>query len=671
MSDFNLSSNMNLPIPVVGVAPGPEYATNVNNALTLVDQHDHSPGYGVPITPAGMDINVALNFSLNGAQNVAYVNLTPQITPPSVGSIYESGVDLYYIDGLGNEIQITANGAVAGTPGSIANLVAPASASYVAGSSSFVWQSDTNIAADMDFGAAIMRNLSPNSTFALTLQPPTLSNNYSITLPTLPLASKIMTIGATGIISAVTDVDNSTIQISSNNIGIKNSGVGTNQIADLNVTTIKIADEAVTNDKLADDIVFNEYELIVPVAAAGTVACASTAQRTLSGTTAIDGVSLTSGVTRVLLKNQTNAAENGVWVANSGAWTRATDYDTVAELNFAGVAVSGGTVNGGKSYFQNNYLLSMTSLQSWSTSSTQEYIVPDTSNFIVITGVGGGGGGGGGGREGGFSGSGGSGGGGSVPATKILAVTPGESLSITLGKGGTGGAAQGVSGAAGNAGTAGAETIIRRNSTNTIIFQAEGGILGAGSAGAITASTWHPTTSSTAAGIGGAATSGASGDDSFFANGGLGGTGASGRGGGGGGGAGYGNGGNAGNRFARTFVITPASTIDANNIYTDSNGNQCFVNTAISSSTSLSMTCVSSSSPAAAGTLTWLSGPTPGDITYTSFAAGATTINNGAPGEYGAGGGGGASGSQQSGDGGAAGGNGGDGVVLIGTIGKA
>jgi len=72
------------------------------------------------------------------------------------------------------------------------------------------------------------------------------------------------------------------------------------------------------------------------------VRMASTAQRALSGLTAIDGVTPLGG-DRVLLKNQTAPAENGIWVASSGAWTRATDADAEVELLNAAVFVSEGT----------------------------------------------------------------------------------------------------------------------------------------------------------------------------------------------------------------------------------------------------------------------------------------------------------------------------------------
>lgn len=78
------------------------------------------------------------------------------------------------------------------------------------------------------------------------------------------------------------------------------------------------------------------------------VACATTANITLSGSQTIDGVS--SGTSRVLVKNQTTTSQNGIYVSAAGAWTRATDADTSAEIALAYVHVIGGTANGGKNY---------------------------------------------------------------------------------------------------------------------------------------------------------------------------------------------------------------------------------------------------------------------------------------------------------------------------------
>ncbi len=56
------------------------------------------------------------------------------------------------------------------------------------------------------------------------------------------------------------------------------------------------------------------------------VRVATTANITLSGTQTIDGIAVVAG-DRVLVKDQTTASQNGVYIAAAGAWTRATDFD--------------------------------------------------------------------------------------------------------------------------------------------------------------------------------------------------------------------------------------------------------------------------------------------------------------------------------------------------------
>lgn len=202
MALFTNSPNMLLPIPSIGVDPGPDYATNINNCLTLVDGHDHTPGRGVQLTPASFNINSDLAMNNN---NLTLIRASRFQVQPSllngsadIGELYVSGVDLYYNDVNGNQVRITQSGAVAGTPGSIANLVAPASASYVSANQTFVFQSAANTPANIDGASYILRNLVANS-HSLTLNPPNaMGADYSITLPTLPSTQSFLTIDAAG-----------------------------------------------------------------------------------------------------------------------------------------------------------------------------------------------------------------------------------------------------------------------------------------------------------------------------------------------------------------------------------------------------------------------------------------------------------------------------------------
>lgn len=72
------------------------------------------------------------------------------------------------------------------------------------------------------------------------------------------------------------------------------------------------------------------------------VVAATTANITLSGTQTIDGVSVGVG-DRVLVKNQSSAAENGIYVAAAGAWARSSDANTWDSLRSAFTFVEEGS----------------------------------------------------------------------------------------------------------------------------------------------------------------------------------------------------------------------------------------------------------------------------------------------------------------------------------------
>ena len=76
------------------------------------------------------------------------------------------------------------------------------------------------------------------------------------------------------------------------------------------------------------------------------VRCATTANITLSGLQTIDGVALAAD-DRVLVKNQTDATENGIYVADTSAWSRAKDFDGNRDVRDGTmVFVANGTAGG-------------------------------------------------------------------------------------------------------------------------------------------------------------------------------------------------------------------------------------------------------------------------------------------------------------------------------------
>lgn len=199
MANINVTPNMNLPNPVPGVDPGPDYAINIQSCINITDQHNHSAGQGVQIQPSGLNISSDLPFNGNNATLLRTVRLISQGSPipntaPDVGCLYVSGNELWYNDYTGgNQVQITTNGLINATSSGIAS--GTASASFSAGT--LIVKSSSTSFANIDMQSAVLSNAG-NLSNQLTLLAPALSSSYDLTLPTVPLALSILTIDTSG-----------------------------------------------------------------------------------------------------------------------------------------------------------------------------------------------------------------------------------------------------------------------------------------------------------------------------------------------------------------------------------------------------------------------------------------------------------------------------------------
>lgn len=417
--------NMGLPIPGVGTEPGPNYGFEQNSAFTLLDQHDHSPGRGIQITPAGLNINTNLPIQGNSITQTNSVIFQAQGSPDTdLLSLYvapglESPApinDLWFTDGVGNQIQLTSNGEVNAT---IASLPGE---SFAFGT--FFWKqgAGSTTPANFDIGSVTIRPNVAATTFGVTLSPPAgITSQYTISLPLLPpLISSpgVLTIDNSGVMS-------STILVTGANI------------ASQTITDVNIALNTITPDRLAfsTNLVTVGFGTFTPsfVVRAATVV-AGTLASSFHNASIIDGITLATN-DAILIKNQVASTEDGVYIVQSaGAPVRSTSYNTAAQINFAGVHVQLGTVNANTNWFQNDQLTTLADPQSWSRGATQAFTVPAGVNQVLVTGYGGGGGGGGVATFGG-----GGGGGGAPQGTRFISVTPGAIIPITQGVGGVGG----------------------------------------------------------------------------------------------------------------------------------------------------------------------------------------------------------------------------------------
>ena len=80
------------------------------------------------------------------------------------------------------------------------------------------------------------------------------------------------------------------------------------------------------------------------------VLCATTANITLTGLQTLDGVTVVAG-DRVLVKNQSTASQNGIYLASASAWSRAPDADVWTDLISAITFVETGSTLSGTAWY--------------------------------------------------------------------------------------------------------------------------------------------------------------------------------------------------------------------------------------------------------------------------------------------------------------------------------
>ncbi len=118
---MTLSPNMSLDVPIPGTTLGPTYASDVSDALEIIDGHRHTGATtdGLQIPTAGILINADLPFHSNSAQDLrcsAYTDQSAVLAAPGdVSCVYSKGGDLYWNNAAGTPVRVTAGTVVNAT----------------------------------------------------------------------------------------------------------------------------------------------------------------------------------------------------------------------------------------------------------------------------------------------------------------------------------------------------------------------------------------------------------------------------------------------------------------------------------------------------------------------------------------------------------------------------
>jgi microcystin-dependent protein len=201
---------MSLVLPTPTVTTGPEWAETLNTALELVDSHDHSVGKGTKINPNGLDINSDLPLGSNNLTNARSLRMISNASAiggaADLRALYAVGSELYYNDGIGNQVQLTSNGGInAASVGGFGGdyTTSTALASYSSVSATFLFQQNTGINANIDAAELTIREAVASANAVKLKSPASLAASYDLTLLTALPASKLaLLVDASGNLTA-------------------------------------------------------------------------------------------------------------------------------------------------------------------------------------------------------------------------------------------------------------------------------------------------------------------------------------------------------------------------------------------------------------------------------------------------------------------------------------
>lgn len=267
----------------------------------------------------------------------------------NIGTAAASGASVTISSGTGYSANTGTNTTYSVSVGpalsALATLMATAGAGFIRrGASADTYTIDTNTYLTANQSISVTGDATGSGTTAIGLTLATVNSNVGT-------FTKV-TVNAKGLVTAATTLAATDIPtLTAAKISDFDTQVRTSRLDQMAAPTASVAmgSQKITglaDPTLAQDAATKNY---VDTVAQGldtklSVRAATTANITLSAPQTIDGVSVVAN-DRVLVKNQTTTTENGIYVVAAGAWSRATDADSWAELVAAFTFVEEGTVN--------------------------------------------------------------------------------------------------------------------------------------------------------------------------------------------------------------------------------------------------------------------------------------------------------------------------------------
>ncbi len=241
MSSPYITPNMFLTEPAVGSTLSPSWALLLNTDLGIIDQHNHTPGYGVQIPPSGLNINADLTFQDHNLLDLSSLVFGTEPGSPANLSLYSNGTDLFYVDSTGHAIQLTLNHQPNTSTGNIQGLpsspVGDAGISWVNAQSTFQFLQDSgSVGANIDVGTLVLRYPgsypTPSGHYIALEAPSSLATGYAFTFPSTlpPINNSFLSSSTAGTLSYI-QADGTILEVSGGILQIANGSIPNSKLA--------------------------------------------------------------------------------------------------------------------------------------------------------------------------------------------------------------------------------------------------------------------------------------------------------------------------------------------------------------------------------------------------------------------------------------------------------